>query len=87
MARIPNIDWDYEGAPDPIAGTGATISEQILMWVAGLSGAGFMIFLAHDGYVAWTWPANRHRRDHCLRSLRRRGGAHLNPPSASIIRR
>jgi hypothetical protein len=55
VPRTPNIDWSYEGAPDPIAGTGANWLEHVLMWLAGLSGAGLMIFLAHDGYVAWTW--------------------------------
>lgn len=55
MPRLPNIDWTYEGAPDPVAGTGATWAEHVLMWLAGLAGAGLMIFLSHDGYVGWTW--------------------------------
>jgi hypothetical protein len=53
--REPNIDWSYEGAPDPIAGTGASLAEQALMWAAGLAGAGLMIFLSQRGYLAWGW--------------------------------
>jgi hypothetical protein len=53
--REPNIDWSYEGTPDPIAGTAATFAEQALMWAAGLAAAGLMIFLAQRGYLAWSW--------------------------------
>lgn len=55
MARAPNIDWTYEGTPDPIAGTGASWAEHLLMWFAGLGGAGLIIFLAHGHWVGWTW--------------------------------
>jgi hypothetical protein len=53
--REPNIDWSYEGTPDPIAGTGAAFGEQALMWLAGLAAAGLMIFLSQRGYLAWSW--------------------------------
>lgn len=53
--RAPHIDWSYSGMPDPIAGTGAGFAEHALLWTAGLAAAGFMIFLAHNGYVAWSW--------------------------------
>ena len=53
--RQPKIDWSYAGAPDPVTGTGAAISEQILMWIAGASASAFMVFLSRGGWVAWTW--------------------------------
>jgi hypothetical protein len=55
QASEPKIEWRYTGAPDPMAGTGATLIEQLVLWVVGLAGAALMIALAHGGWVTWSW--------------------------------
>ena len=53
--RPPNIDWTYEGAPDPLTGTGATWLEQTIFWFAGLGGAALMLTFYFQGWIPWTW--------------------------------
>jgi hypothetical protein len=53
--RKPRIDWSYSGAPDPMAGTGATRIEQLVLWIVGLAGAALMFELSRGGWVTWNW--------------------------------
>lgn len=53
--QAARIDWSYSGAPDPMAGTGASAIEHSVFWVVGLAGAGLMIMLGRGGWVNWNW--------------------------------
>jgi hypothetical protein len=48
------IDWNYSGKPDFLLGTGATIAEQGLGWVAGLVGASLFGYLYLTYALNWT---------------------------------
>ena len=51
----PKIEWRYSGVPNPMAGTGATVSEQLVFWASGFLGAALMVVLARGGWVLWNW--------------------------------
>ena len=53
--QAARIDWSYSGAPDPMAGTGATLSEQLVFWIVGIAGAGLMLIIGRGGWVLWNW--------------------------------
>jgi hypothetical protein len=49
------IDWKYSGKPDGFFGTGATNSEQTLVWIFGLVGTAILGWLAWAQSFPWTW--------------------------------
>ena len=49
-----NIHWNYSGKADFLLGTGATIAEQVLGWVASLMGAGVYGYLYLIHAFDWT---------------------------------
>jgi hypothetical protein len=55
MQQKANVVWNYDGKPDFMAGTGATIAEQVLGWVAGFLGAGLYGYLYFTGQLGWAW--------------------------------
>ncbi|MCQ3938921.1 MAG: hypothetical protein DPW18_18025 [Chloroflexi bacterium] len=55
MEQKANVVWNYDGEPDFMAGTGATIAEQALGWAAGLMGAGLYVYLYLTGQLDWAW--------------------------------
>ena len=53
--KTVHIDWNYSGKPDGFFGTGATPSEQILVWGFGLLGTGLLGWVAWSHAIPWTW--------------------------------
>ena len=49
------IDWNYEGKPDELMGTGATKAEKIIAYLGGLIIPFVLAFLGIYGIVHWTW--------------------------------
>lgn len=49
------IDWEYSGPPNPIMGTGATLLEQLFVWLVGLAAAGLYFYLGQSGWFSWEW--------------------------------
>lgn len=49
------IDWKYSGKPDGFFGTGATNSEQLLVWIFGLAGTAILGWLAWAQSLPWMW--------------------------------
>jgi hypothetical protein len=53
--KTVHIDWNYSGKPDGFFGTGATLAEQILVWVFGLLGTSILGWVAWSRSIPWTW--------------------------------
>ena len=53
--KTVHIDWNYSGKPNGFFGTGATMAEQILVWVFGLLGTGILGWAAWSRSMSWTW--------------------------------
>ena len=53
--RLINIDWNYSGKPDGFFGTGATRTEQGLVWIFGLAGTGIVTWHAWTRSLPWAW--------------------------------
>lgn len=51
----PRIDWNYEGKPDELMGTGATSSEKTIAYLSGLIVPLVLVVLGVTGVVQWTW--------------------------------
>jgi hypothetical protein len=49
------IDWDYEGKPDELFGTGATKVEKVIAYLGGLIIPCALALLGIKGIVHWTW--------------------------------
>ena len=49
------IEWDYSGRPDGFFGTGATRTEQSIVWIFGMAGAAIVIWHAWNQSLPWTW--------------------------------
>lgn len=50
-----HIDWKYSGRPDLFFGTGATRSEQALVWIFGLAGTAVLGWAAWAHSLPWSW--------------------------------
>ncbi len=55
MEQKANVVWNYQGEPDFMAGTGATLAEQVLGYVAGFLGASVYVYLYFTGSLDWAW--------------------------------
>lgn len=55
MEQKVNVVWSYGGAPDFMAGTGATLAEQVLGYIAALMGAGLYVYFYFTGQFDWVW--------------------------------
>ncbi len=53
--QLINIDWNYSGKPDGFFGTGATRTEQFIVWAFGLAGTGIVIWQAWTRSLPWAW--------------------------------
>jgi len=53
--HLINIDWNYSGTPDGFFGTGATRTEQSIVWIGGVIGAGIVIWNAWTQALPWVW--------------------------------
>ncbi len=54
-SQLINIDWNYSGKPDGFFGTGATRTEQAVVWVGGVIGACIVIWHASTQSLPWVW--------------------------------
>jgi hypothetical protein len=50
-----HIDWNYSGKPDVMFGTGATVIEQALVWIFGLTGTAILAWMAWARALPWAW--------------------------------
>lgn len=58
MNEISNIVWSYEGKPDIVAGTNATIIEKTIAWSAGFIGVaiiGFYYWKSSFDWAIWQY--------------------------------
>jgi hypothetical protein len=49
------VDWRYEGKPDALVGTGATLAEKGLVYLGALVGLVVYLVLYLKGALEWTW--------------------------------
>ena len=54
-SHLINIDWNYSGTPDGFFGTGATRTEQFIVWIGGAVGTGIVIWHAWTQALPWAW--------------------------------
>ena len=50
-----HIDWKYSGKPNVMFGTGATATEQALVWIFGLTGTAILGWMAWTRSLPWAW--------------------------------
>lgn len=54
-SHLINIDWNYSGTPDGFFGTGATRTEQFIVWIGGAVGTSIVIWHAWTQALPWAW--------------------------------